>query len=210
MMKILWEDSWFVAVSKPSGLLSVPGRGPEKADCVIRRLLELYSWIREVHRLDQPTSGILLLARAPESHREMSMAFANRQVEKEYVAMTEQRPLRGPNVEDFQEPQGNQWGCIVLYQSRDWERRPRQHINSNGKRAETLWKDDGEGRLRLRPFTGRTHQLRLALASCGAPICGDELYGGSQASRLALHASWLRFTHPFTSEVIDLRDEVPF
>jgi len=199
---VLVSDSRLVAVNKPSGLLSVPGRGPDKADCVVSRLASRFAWIREVHRLDQGTSGVMLLARDPEAHRFLSAAFAERRIEKIYVALTDGVPvdpdLNGVSCAD---------GSILVMQRLDPEDRPRQVVDPDrGRPAITEWRladppsEAGVRRLELRPRTGRTHQIRLALALCSAPIIGDGLYGPDESAaaspRLMLHASVLRFPHP--------------
>lgn len=86
-LKILRLEERWIAVDKPSGLLSVPGRGPEKADCVVARAAVEFGWIREVHRLDEATSGVMILARDAESHRRFCSLFAERKTRKTYVAI---------------------------------------------------------------------------------------------------------------------------
>jgi len=231
--EILYKDEYLIAVNKPPGLLSVPGRGPDKSDCAVSRAASEFGWIREVHRLDQATSGILLLARTPEVHRNLSAAFAARKVVKKYIALTAALPA-DPQVEgiDFEtgihEPHS---GRITLYQRLDPENRPHQIVDSQrGKKAVTDWlylPDSTEAvsgekssprvkrfRLELKPLTGRTHQLRLALSSCGAAIPGDSLYASREimnsSSRLLLHAAELSFIHPVSGLAIEIRTVIPF
>lgn len=216
-LTVLFEDDFLIAVDKPSGLLSVPGRGPEKADCVVSRVAEKIGWVREVHRLDQATSGILLLARNPEAHRYLSSAFASREVEKTYIAATLSMP-EDPALK------GVLWekGRITVFQRLDTENRPHQILDFlQGRESVTEWSllgmFGGEPELHhleLRPLTGRTHQLRLALSLCGAPIPGDTLYAPPEirdaSPRLLLHAEGLGFPHPDGHRFIELRSQMPF
>lgn len=207
-LEILHEDEDCLAVNKPAGLLSVPGRGPDKADCVVARAAERLGWIRECHRLDQATSGVMLLAKNPKAHRRYSQIFAAREAEKRYLAVTALVP-EDPRI--FGVIFSND--TIVLRQRLDPDHRPMQVVDVElGKDAVTYWKsltvftisEDRADTIRpavyrlleLRPLTGRTHQLRLALSVCGAPILGDCLYAPEDiqgaASRLMLHAESLR------------------
>lgn len=221
-LKIVFEDSDLLVVEKPSGLLSVPGRGPEKADCVVARASSEYAWVREVHRLDQATSGLMLLARNPEVHKLLSIDFAERRVVKSYQALVPVLPS-DPGLSGilFQPPETER-GRIVIHQRLNPEDRPRQVIDpEKGKKAITDWvqmelsDNQYEGfRLRLYPETGRTHQLRLTLACCGAAIYGDSLYAPTDiaqaTSRLMLHAEYLRVLHPLTGNKLELRSEPEF
>jgi len=227
--EVLYEDKNLIAVNKPPGLLSVPGRGPDKSDCAVSRAALEFGWIREVHRLDQATSGILLLARTPEAHRKLSASFASREVEKKYIALTAALPA-DPQLEgvDFETgvPERDS-GRITLYQRLDPENRPHQIIDpEKGKEAVTGWMylpDSGSAdekparklfRMELVPLTGRTHQLRLALSICGAAIPGDSLYADEEirisSSRLLLHAAELRFTHPVSGLTVEIKTVIPF
>jgi tRNA pseudouridine32 synthase/23S rRNA pseudouridine746 synthase len=214
-LDILYKDEDIAAVNKPPGLLSVPGRGADKADCAVSRAAAELGWIREVHRLDQATSGVLLLARNPVAHRRLCAAFAAREVVKTYLAAVPALPA-DPLVEGVVFSAGREVGTgqLTLRQRKDFDRPPGQLVDSvNGREAITLWRG---GRnffgldlevpgykvhvLELTPLTGRTHQLRLAMATCGAPICGDGLYGPPEvaftAPRLMLFAVSLEFEHP--------------
>lgn len=216
-LTVLFEDASLVAVDKPPGLLSVPGRGPEKADCVVSRAAQKYGWIREVHRLDQATSGIMLLARTPEVHRSLSAAFASRKVEKIYAAATLSLP-EDPEIK------GVLWekGRITVFQRLDVENRPHQIPDPlQGKESLTEWRllESAAGEqdlhhIELRPLTGRTHQLRLALSLCGAPIPGDTLYAPAgiveKSPRLLLHAERLCFVHPESEALVEIHSPVPF
>ena len=224
-LEVLYQDDFLLAVNKPSGLLSVPGRGPEKADCAVARAALEFRWIREVHRLDMATSGVLLLARNPDVHRKLSRAFANREIEKTYIAITSALP-EDPHREGVVFEKGLLSGRITLYQRLDTDNRPHQLIDpERGKEAVTDWRlspdtrsgesaGGGVYRLELKPLTGRTHQLRLALSICRAAIFGDSLYGeqiiGESLSRLLLHAALLRFTHPVNGEAVEIQSVIPF
>ena len=209
-LNILYKDDFIVVVNKPSGLLSVPGRGIEKQDCVVNRLKTLFpECIAQpaVHRLDMETSGLMVLALDKDAHRELNRQFENRKVYKEYIALVDGKLLGK-----------NQQGSMKLYFRLDVENRPHQIWDSvNGKEAITQWQvlgiqkyfaPDGTSRYVSRvlfiPHTGRTHQLRLASADAhgfGMPIIGDSLYGARLPNeRLMLHAHLLEFVHPVTGK----------
>lgn len=199
--RCLFEDAHVLVLEKPSGLLSVPGRGPDKQDCLSKRVQAAYPDALIVHRIDQDTSGLLLMARGIEAQRRMQRLFENRQVDKRYVAVVDGHPTQGP-------PDDEGWqrieGPILL----DWERRPIHIIHPDGKPSQSRWRvlQSGAQRslLELEPITGRTHQLRVHLQSIGHPILGDSLYAPTelraQSPRLLLHARDLAFVHPFTDE----------
>lgn len=213
-LNILYRDEDIVVVNKQSGLLSVPGRGPEKQDCIVNRLKRLFpECINQpsVHRLDMETSGLLVLAFKPEAHRALNRQFENREVKKEYTAL-----LSGVLPERFEKH-----GSMELFFRVDFDNRPHQMWDAeNGKNAVTEWYETGreeyispEGgkknvsRIRFIPHTGRTHQLRLAAADShgfGVPIIGDTLYGTCRpGERLMLHAEYLSFTHPSTGKLME-------
>jgi tRNA pseudouridine32 synthase/23S rRNA pseudouridine746 synthase len=201
-------DDSLIVVDKPAGLLAVPGRGPDKADCVSARLQARYADALVVHRLDMATSGLMLLARGPEMQRRLSQAFAARTVDKRYTAV-----VAGLLAADA--------GEIDLALGADWPNRPRQQVDAaRGKPSLTRWQVlsrdalHGSTRLALQPETGRTHQLRVHLSAIGHAILGDALYASTQvaaaAPRLLLHASRLALAHPVTGTPLDLRSEPPF
>lgn len=205
---ILHADDSVVAVNKPAGLLSVPGRGPDKQDCAFTRIRASCPDAEIVHRLDQATSGLLVFARGPHAHRHLNAAFSSRQVVKRYVAV-----VRGLPDDDE--------GCIDLPLAADWPNRPRQRVDTaRGKPSRTHWRvlareaSLGESRLELVPHTGRSHQLRVHLMSRGWPIVGDALYGDDdlqrRAARLLLHASALTLPHPATGHGLHLECPAPF
>ncbi len=205
-LEILFFDEHIVVVSKPTLLLSVPGRGEDKQDCVVSRLDREFTGIREVHRLDWETSGLMLLARHKAAHRELSRQFQSRLVDKSYTAVVAGVPSQ-------------ESGEIDLPLCCDWPNRPRQMVDpALGKPSLTGWELldawDDRSRLRLIPVTGRSHQLRVHLMSIGHPILGDRLYADTQslamADRLLLHATTLSFAHPVSGEAIQFSDKPPF
>lgn len=208
MPEFLYHDDQVVVVSKPAGLLSVPGRGEDKQDCLWRRVQQHFPTARIVHRLDQATSGILVLALSADSHRHLSMQFQERGTDKRYSAVVEGL------VEQDQ-------GCVELPLRCDWERRPLQMVDHDkGKQATTEWvctlRDPvlNTSRVTLYPITGRSHQLRVHMMAIGHPILGDRFYArpeqAEQYSRLHLHAEMLAFDHPITGERLELESPCPF
>ncbi|KZT13687.1 RNA pseudouridine synthase [Acidovorax sp. GW101-3H11] len=198
-VQAVYEDADLLVLQKPAGLLCVPGRGPDKQDCLSARAQERWPGALIVHRLDQATSGLVLMARHIDAQRRLSHAFAERQVHKRYQAVVQ--GLLGPAEQTWQE--------IDLPIAADWERRPLRVIDpALGKPSLTRWRPRaqdpvaGTTHVELEPVTGRTHQLRVHLAAIGHPILGDALYADAatqaQAPRLLLHASHLAFTHPGT------------
>ena len=202
-MTPIHEDEHLLVLEKPSGLLSVPGRGPDKQDCLASRVQALYPEALVVHRLDQDTSGLLVMARGIEAQRRMSRLFETRQVHKRYVAVVAGHPLHS-QAQVLADPEG--WrtidGPILL----DWERRPIHIISPEGKPSRSRWRveqaSDSATLVELEPVTGRTHQLRVHLQSIGHPMLGDALYAPAPiralSPRLMLHALSLSFNHPFT------------
>lgn len=204
----LYADSALLVVNKPSGLLSVPGRGDDKADCLVQRVRIDYPDALIVHRLDMETSGLIVLARGKEAHRALSMGFQNREVAKRYVAL----------VDGLLEPA---CGEIDLPLIADWPRRPRQKVDfESGKPSMTRFHvlaHDIERhltRVELHPETGRSHQLRVHLMSRGHAILGDALYASpavqAKANRLLLHAEYLEFAHPDGGQTISATCPAPF
>lgn len=205
-LTLLYCDDTLLAVDKPAGLLAVPGRGPGKGDCVASRVQAVWPDALVVHRLDEATSGVMLFGRGAPAQRALSMAFAERRVDKRYEAV-----VHGLPVDDA--------GRIELPLAADWPRRPRQKIDvEHGKPSRTDWAVLSRDALRLRtrlaltPLTGRSHQLRVHLGSQGHPIVGDALYGdGTDAEpRLLLHACELRLPHPLSGRPVTLVSPVPF
>ena len=200
--RIIYENEWFCVVDKPSGMLSVPGKGG--AMSVQRWLEERYGEARQVkmaHRLDQDTSGLIMAAFGAEAFKTLQSLFARRMVKKTYIA-----ELEG----DYELKGIPRSGRINLPLSPDWLDRPRQRVDfESGKEAVTEYEfigvEEGRSRVRFSPLTGRTHQLRVHSASeqgLGMPIAGDRLYGengGRDGVRLHLHAEHLEFIFPMDS-----------
>lgn len=193
-VEVLFSDDDILVVSKPSGLLSVPGRIVK--DCVVNRMQWDFPGLRAVHRLDLDTSGLLVFGISQLAVSELNRQFRERTVEKEYVA-----DVHGLVKDDK--------GEIDLPIKADWENRPRQIIDhESGKEAQTYYevmsRGDNRTRLRLKPKTGRSHQLRIHLAEIGHPILGCDLYAHelalSRSPRLCLHAEVLGFEHPRSKE----------
>ena len=200
-MTPIYEDEHLLVLNKPSGLLSVPGRGPDKQDCLSKRVQDIYTDALVVHRLDQDTSGLLIMARGIESQRHISRLFETRQVHKRYVAVVAGHPDATPqNAEGWSTIEGP----ILL----DWERRPIHIIHPDGKPSKSHWRYLERGTvaslIELEPVTGRTHQLRVHMQSIGHPMLGDTLYAPPDvlalSPRLLLHARYLAFAHPFTEQ----------
>ncbi len=209
LLEIVHEDEDFVVVNKRSGMLSVPGRGPEKHDCVAERVKTMYPGCPaqpSVHRLDMDTSGLLIVARNPEAHRTLSKQFERRETRKRYVAL-----LDGEL--------GEQAGTIELPFRLDIDNRPYQIYDPvHGKVGITHWErisvTNGMTRIFFVPVTGRTHQLRVHSAherGLGIPIVGDPLYGrGTGPAQMKLHAAELGFQHPRNGERLDFSSEPAF
>ncbi|WP_412103167.1 RluA family pseudouridine synthase [Polaromonas sp. SM01] len=213
-VEVLHADDSLLVLNKPAGLLSVPGRGEDKQDCLSTRVQRLYPDALVVHRLDMATSGLLLMARSRTAQRSLSHAFAERQVHKAYEAVVQGRLDPSLPLEDG-------WGLIDLPIAVDWPRRPLRVIDTLlGKPSKTRWQvqhyDDAADctRLRLEPITGRSHQLRVHLQALGHPILGDQLYAPAlvqaRADRLLLHACALRLTHPVSGVLLQFESAVPF
>jgi len=204
MIEIIYQDEYIVAVNKPQALLSVPGLGPDKQDCMISRLLQLIPDAKVVHRLDCYTSGIMLFAIGIEMQRALSRIFHDRKIHKQYTAVVRQW---------FEEDSG-----VIKFPMRcDIDNRPRQIVDyEHGKSAITYWevleRDTNSVRLLLKPETGRTHQLRIHCMAMGHPIIGDGLYGDDEMKqpRMLLHADKLLFEHPATGEEMYLSADCEF
>ena len=203
---IIFRDDRIVVVDKPTGLLSVPGIGPEKADCVVARLNAEDPAARIVHRLDRDTSGVMILARDAEAHRALSIQFQDRIVAKRYVAVV------GGRLAESE-------GLIDLPIRKDLDDPPRQRIDLvHGRPSQTRWRvlsqEADRARLELIPETGRSHQLRIHLQTIGHPILGDDLYAPphlrDRAERLLLHATMLTIVHPATSAPMTFESPCPF
>lgn len=218
-LNIVYRDDYILVVDKPSGLLSVPGRGEDKQDCVVTRMKRLFPQTIEqpsVHRLDMETSGLLVLAFTEKSQRNLSIQFQEGKVFKQYDALLDGTLEKSKGL-SVPEP-GVTHGEMRLYFMLDWLNRPHQiYSEQNGKLEITEWEKkgyewyrgaDGKNRkvthMLYTPHTGRTHQLRLASADMhgfGLPIVGDTLYGVcAPGEHLMLRATHLCFTHPATGK----------
>ena len=204
-LDVIHLDHELLLVNKPSGLLSVPGRGPLLADCLISRIQADYPTALLVHRLDRDTSGVMVFALSPHAQRHLGLQFEKRQTQKTYVAR-----VWGRMVE--------QSGTVDLPIIVDWPNRPRQMIcHETGRAAQTDWQviksGPQETRVKLSPKTGRSHQLRVHMLALGHPILGDPFYGRPEsqaAPRLMLHSHRLRLRHPDGGEIMDFRAKIPF
>ena len=204
-LAILHHDHALVVLDKPSGLLSVPGKGAHLADCLLARVQAAFPEALLVHRLDRDTSGVMVFAMTPHAQRSLGLQFEKRQAKKTYVARV--------------------WGHVAEKTGRidlplivDWPNRPLQHVDfENGKPAVTDWRvlrhEDGTTRLRLYPQTGRSHQLRVHMKEIGHPILGDLFYAQGEARdfpRLMLHAENLRLRHPESGKGMSFSAKCPF
>lgn len=209
-LRVQHADAHLLVIDKPAGLLSVPGRAPHLADCVEARAESEFPGARIVHRLDMDTSGVMVLARTPEAQRHLGLQFERRHASKTYLARVAGIPKA-------------QAGEIDLPLMTDWPRRPRQKPDPQGRPALTRWEllarepdapPRGAARLRLRPHTGRSHQLRVHLLAIGHPILGDALYADASvwiaAPRLQLHAESLSLRHPEDGRRVAFEAPAPF
>lgn len=201
---IVYEDDWLLAVNKPSGLLSVPGRYRPQSHCMSGQLAAHRPNIYTIHRLDMDTSGLMLFAKDPQTQKAMHRAFSERQVQKTYQAWCFGLPTQ-------------MQGTLQCPQRCDWPHRPKQIIDfRQGKTTFTHWQVTETAslnpqthvfRVTLQPHTGRSHQLRLQMKTLGHPILGDNLYAPlsiqKMSDRLQLHAWQLSFTHPITQARCD-------
>lgn len=205
-LSVLHEDEEFLVLDKPSGLLTVPGRPAEHADCLEARVQRDFPEARIIHRLDMDTSGVIVLARTAHAHRHIGLQFEKRQTRKTYIALVAGH-VRGED------------GRIDQPLICDWPNRPKQHIDhETGKPAITDWRilerNDDFTRLELKPLTGRSHQLRVHMQFLGHPILGDNLYAPddilSARDRLCLHAKYLAFRHPAGGAWAEFTAPTPF
>jgi len=206
-IEIIYADSHILVVNKPTMLLSVPGRAADNKDCLISRLQDNgYPDALTVHRLDLETSGLTVLARDPVSHRELSRQFHDREVGKGYSALC---------WGQFAHRQGQ----VELPLRYDPPNKPRQIVDHElGKDALTFWtvqqQHSAHTRVKLVPYTGRSHQLRVHMLALGHPILGDVLYAHPNAqqaaARLCLHADQLSITHPHSKQRLAFNCPAPF
>lgn len=205
-LAVLHEDHELIIVDKPSGLLSVPGKGPHLADCLLSRVQAAFPTALLVHRLDRDTSGVMVFAASPHAQRHLGLQFEKRQTRKTYLAH-----VWGQLAEKS--------GTVDLPLIVDWPNRPRQMVcHDTGKQAQTDWKllrqDAQSARVMLSPKTGRSHQLRVHMRALGHPILGDPFYAEGEAlaaaDRLMLHAWKLRLRHPDGGHGMEFQAPAPF
>ena len=213
-LEVVFVDDHLLVLNKPSGLLSVPGRGEDKQDCLIARAQAQWPEALTVHRLDMSTSGLMVIARGPEMQRSLSLAFAQREVHKIYEAIV------AGELSATETGDADAWSDIHMPLLIDWPNRPKSKVDwEHGKPSHTQWrvkhsKLTNATRVELQPITGRTHQLRLHMMAMGHPILGDALYATpdiqAQSPRLLLHARVLQLKHPVTAEWMAFESTVPF
>ncbi|WP_400084188.1 RluA family pseudouridine synthase [Yoonia sp. R78084] len=204
-LTILHDDHQVLLVDKPSGLLSVPGKGPHLADCLLTRVQAAFPMALLVHRLDRDTSGVMIFALTPHAQRHLGLQFEKRQTKKTYIARV------------WGEMAGKT-GTVDLPLIVDWPNRPKQMVDhETGKQAVTDWRvvraKDGETRVKLMPRTGRSHQLRVHMQALGHPILGDPFYATGEARdypRLMLHSETLQFRHPDGGQGMRITAKCPF
>jgi tRNA pseudouridine32 synthase/23S rRNA pseudouridine746 synthase len=205
-LQIVYHDEQLLVLDKPSGLLAVPGRGPDLQDCLSARAQAQFPTALVVHRLDRDTSGLLVMALDAATQRALNRQFAAQQVSKRYVAVV------------FGSPPTDA-GIIDLPMRKDFDNPPRHMIDlEQGRAARTEWRAierlADRTRLEVLPKTGRSHQIRLHLLSIGHPILGDNLYAPPEAlamsDRLLLHSEELSLAHPSNGREITWRSPCPF
>jgi tRNA pseudouridine32 synthase / 23S rRNA pseudouridine746 synthase len=203
---IIHHDSRLIVLDKPSSLLAVPGRGPLLQDCLASRVQAVFPSAVVVHRLDRDTSGLMLMALDIDAQRQLSRQFETRTVRKRYECLAWCLPA----TDD---------GLIDLPIARDPARPPRYRIDAiNGRASQTRWRvldrSTDHARLEIEPITGRSHQIRLHLATLGHPILGDPLYATpaalAAAPRLCLHATDLFIQHPADDQPTHWHSRCPF
>ena len=190
-LDVVHRDEDILVLNKPSGLLSVPGKAAEHADCLEARAKADFPEALLVHRLDMDTSGLMIFAMNKAAQRHLGLQFERRHVVKTYEALVWGQPADAGEVD---------LPLIV-----DWPKRPLQMVDhARGKKAHTAWKviarEASHARVRLAPTTGRSHQLRVHMQAIGHPILGDRFYANGAAlqaaPRLSLHARALEVFHP--------------
>ena len=204
-LSVIHEDHELIIVDKPSGLLSVPGKGAHLADCLLTRVQTAFPNALLVHRLDRDTSGVMVFAQTPHAQRHLGLQFEKRRTKKTYVA----------RLWGHLEPRK---GEVDLPLCVDWPNRPLQIVDhENGKPAQTEWRvvsyGENETRVRFYPRTGRSHQLRVHAQALGHPILGDPFYATGPARdfpRLMLHSEELRLLHPDGGSGMKFRAKAPF
>lgn len=207
-LALIYQDDALLVLNKPSGLLSVPGRGPHKQDSLLTRVRNRFPDAECVHRLDMETSGLMVIALGKAVQRALNKLFQQRRVRKHYIAV----------VDGHVDPPA---GEIHLPLVCDWPNRPLQKVDHTlGKPSTTRFRVlhhdplKQTTRVGLQPETGRSHQLRVHMQALGHSILGDRLYAsvqvGGKAPRLLLHASALAFPHPSGGHATSFYCQAPF
>ena len=215
-LSVAYEDEFLLVVDKPAGMVVHPAPG-NWSGTLVNALMGRSGDLPAnapperagiIHRLDKETSGLLIVAKTDRAHRILGNALAARRVHRSYAVM-----IRGHLQEDKL--------TIDKPVARDPRDRKRMAVVSTGRQAKTdvvrLARFDAGDLLRAHLHTGRTHQIRVHLASVGHPVMGDDTYGGGGGRRIAglprrrhfLHAAWLQFTHPITGAPMDIRSPLP-
>ena len=204
-LDVVHQDDDLLVLNKPSGLLSVPGKAAEHADCLEARAKAAFPEALLVHRLDMDTSGLMVFAMNKPAQRHLGLQFERRHVAKTYEALVWGQP------EDK--------GEVDLPLIVDWPNRPLQMVDhARGKKAHTAWqvmaRDTTHARVLLKPTTGRSHQLRVHMLAIGHVILGDRFYATgaalAAAPRLCLHASRLELRHPQGGSPVAFSAPCPF
>ena len=205
---VVFENDQLLVLSKPSALLSVPGKGPEKQDSLTTRVQALRGPnLLNVHRLDQSTSGLIVMAKGQAHHRTLSMSFASQSVHKRYLAVV------SGHIEASKD-----WQTIDLPIHAHWPDRPKRRVHEDGKPSQTRYRawanNEQSSLLEIEPLSGRTHQIRVHLQAIGHPIWGDQLYApqnvANASPRLLLHAWSLTLKDPLSGETLHFQTPAPF
>jgi tRNA pseudouridine32 synthase/23S rRNA pseudouridine746 synthase len=215
-IELVYQDEHLLVLNKPPGLLSVPGKGADKQDCLSARAQLLFPTACVVHRLDMATSGLMLMALSPAVQRALNRQFEQRTVDKRYIAVVDGK-MDSTDSSSAPSP----WHLIDAAIAVDWPNRPLRVIDTAlGKPSQTKWQvlsfdaASRTTRVALAPVTGRSHQLRVHLQAIGHPIVGDALYAPAlvraRASRLLLHAQTLSVDHPQNQQRLTFTSEPPF
>lgn len=202
-LNVIHHDAAILVADKPSGLLAVPGRGADKADCLAARVQNVAPTAKVVHRLDRDTSGVMVFALSREAERSLARHFQTRRVAKRYIAV-----VSGVVAAEQ--------GEVDLPLRKDLDRKfvhivDEQHGKEAITRYTVIERQADRTRLLLKPLTGRSHQLRVHMQALGHPILGDPLYGQRcSGPRLMLHAQRITFEHPVTAERVSFVSPCPF
>lgn len=214
-LELLYSDSQLLVFHKPAGLLCVPGKGPDKQDCLSARVQAQWPEALVVHRLDMATSGIVVMARTTAMQRALGLCFEQKKIQKTYEAVV------AGTLESLEETP-EKWNDLHAPIAADWERRPLRVIADAGKSSHTRWRSIqsfpglpfAATRVLLQPVTGRTHQLRVHMQHIGHSMVGDQLYAetsiANASPRLLLHARDIAFLHPESAQLVQVHCPTPF